>query len=822
MQQAKIIDVTRTYIPIDPNTLPNTLHGTSKEDFPEKIPPVIIYDGYNFLPTAYGYKSYFGINVEFLIEQLAPRVDRLFIVENHLYQNYIIALTEEGIFTNVGDNNSEWVQDIVLAAPGGGSHRNWSYCVINNSVYCYRANEANIWKIPSDFTGDLVVMTPNTLTMAGQMGIFRCGSRLGIWDSAGSIAWSSIDNFEDFATSVTTLAGSAIFTQVKGKISSVRSNGDGFVIYATSSIVSVTRDLGATFQWKDDVLMSGTGVAYMDQVVVLSPDTVHYAWTSIGLRRIQGNEIEIIGTELSDLLSESATPIMLNVLENRYLMLQLIENTFISGTVLVESVTFDPVPYPFPLSGLTAETVEESYEGSELLTVLSLGLLEEQQSAALTALIGAGYTQDDVTGNATPIWTYQLVGRAPMLDYIPGNDSCPVTIMDWPRNLKTTGCPGDPWTGVLLQGYYPTLATAGFNVYHTPVVEGADVELVGAGTLQAFIVAQKTMWDAAGSEAEQFVDANYDHMISLYPDPEDIPNNTVYWSSLGRNASSTFEWNNCSIRAVGIVQDAFSKGRVATGEGPELFDLTMLLQVADYLIMESFCNITAWRFNLIEGGTVEVPAAVCPASGYTEVEIDEDYELPDFPTTDTNPYTESDLDLPLSNVQLQDGSPDPVYPLYLGALVYDTELKKWGKFKGEYSQLLDLSPINTNQGKIVTTKRFGVDAGVMDVDGSLYRFDSTPEESYVTYGRYGISRKGMTTVEEVKVSFRTPCTGTLEVQASLDGKNPESSLVYELDYTAATLVQGFPNITGRWHNVKLIGNFDITGLEIRSKSGGKR
>lgn len=99
-QVTKVIDVTRTYIPVDPNSVTETYHGTGgKEDYPENIMPVHPIEGKNFLPTSYGYKSYFGINS--LLEGITLpdlRVQDAFVWQNQTYVNELIVLTPTGVY----------------------------------------------------------------------------------------------------------------------------------------------------------------------------------------------------------------------------------------------------------------------------------------------------------------------------------------------------------------------------------------------------------------------------------------------------------------------------------------------------------------------------------------------------------------------------------------------------------------------------------------------------------------------------------------------------------------------------------------------------
>ena len=64
-------------------------------------------------------------------------------------------------------------------------------------------------------------------------GIFRANGRLGFWDSANSVSWSSLFSFIDFTPSLETLAGFATFNDVLGRIVTIKASGSGFIIYST-------------------------------------------------------------------------------------------------------------------------------------------------------------------------------------------------------------------------------------------------------------------------------------------------------------------------------------------------------------------------------------------------------------------------------------------------------------------------------------------------------------------------------------------------------------------------------------------------------------
>ena len=129
-QATKILDITRSYIPVNPLEYPNNYHSTQKEDVPEDAPPIVAYEGYNFLPTSYGYKSYFGCTSALGIEALASKVDKLLLFQTADYRNILIALCDDGIWTKTGEEAGTWTQEISLEASTEEAHFEWTYTLL--------------------------------------------------------------------------------------------------------------------------------------------------------------------------------------------------------------------------------------------------------------------------------------------------------------------------------------------------------------------------------------------------------------------------------------------------------------------------------------------------------------------------------------------------------------------------------------------------------------------------------------------------------------------------------------------------------------------
>jgi hypothetical protein len=899
-QVAKIIDITRTFVPSDPLYFPNTLHATQLEDKPEEVSPVAAYEGYNFLPTSYGYKSYFGTNAVFDIPVIPDtKVDRVFVFEKSDYTHFFVAITSTGIFTNTGKSAAAWVQAVVLAAPALGTQLKWTVAVINNTLYSYREGHTHYHTIST--AGVVTNVAPSFLNMAGQRGIFKAGGRLGFWDSENSVAWSSFDDHSDFTPSVVTLAGSAVFNDVTGKIVTILSAGDGFIIYATKSVVLVQRDLSSTFQWNPLVLLAGAGIAYPNQAIAASPDTKQFAYTSIGLHKIEGAKTSPEITEVTDLLRESLYPVALKMLENRYLAFQLIESKFVEGLVQLTSYTHKEGIYTFPIMSIVNAS---TLTNTQLAQMLSFGAFIEQQDMAKDAFVAAGVKDRDEYKPAIPIWEYAYNNRKqivfnengyPNVTLITVNGSYVLGTSVEPMLLETTYTPDlPPYTvansapSTILDSAYPCSWLV--NSTEGEIVLG--IEEGNSATVFQFIVNQKAYWDNSATEHRNYLyavdqgvkaikfhpdnspgtngvltfsspmgddiitgttaDPNYptsgtinqksSYFIALHGGTlETRPRNQYKMVMLTEHQQASFTYNACSV--VGRIQfdkaavRQFSSARDHLSYSLSTTDAELdfrqdsvselpSLSLSEPLILTSRAYIKQWKYTALDGTTKIVDATVC-----ADTTVGTFQEVGD-PSTDpielvpapNNPYPwrTDPLDTPEVTITLQDGSPGPVYPTYAGALVYDLELKKWGKMKCQYTELLDLSPINTNQGNIVNTKRFGINAAAVLPTATINRFDTRPAASYIKYGKIGFYRQGFTDVEEVRVHMRTPSTGTIVVEASLDGKNIETGFTDTTTFTDATHVIAYPNLSGRWQNVSITGNFDIMHLEYRGRKTARR
>ena len=218
-QKPQIIDITKSFEVMDPNTFVESMVSTEREDGEEKVISVVAYEGYNFLATPYGYKSFFGTNSRLGTATLPNRTQFVVPIENSDGKIYFIALHEAGISYQDTSIGSVW-NSIWTLAFDHEVFREWTYCFIESDLYCYAAGKNKVLKITP--AAALTEISPSFLNMAGQLGIFRASNRLGFWDSAGSVSWSSSLDFSDFVPSIENMAGNRIFSDVIGNIVAIK------------------------------------------------------------------------------------------------------------------------------------------------------------------------------------------------------------------------------------------------------------------------------------------------------------------------------------------------------------------------------------------------------------------------------------------------------------------------------------------------------------------------------------------------------------------------------------------------------------------------
>jgi hypothetical protein len=360
-QKSQIIDLRKGYKVIDPEAFQETLISTNREDSEEESFPVMPYAGYNFLPTDYGYRSYFGQNSSFGFPALTSRTQFVIPWQTMDLKTWFIALCEDGIWAVNATTTNAWTQ-LVTHTFNSTMFEQWTYCIIENTLYMYKQGHSVIYYVKENsttFAVEIDTLTPSFLNMDGQIGIFRAGARLGFWDSLNSISWSSLFDFNDFTPSIETLAGNMISNNVIGNIVSIKESNDGFVIYSTGSIVGVAPASATDNMWDSRPILD-LGVINPRSICFGEDTGEHWVWTTGGILRLNGYipmagkyEYEFIFPEVFDLLKESRKPIYLDCINGRYIYFQVFNGKYIFGTAAYSAYTVDPT--------LTAIKIADEY-----------------------------------------------------------------------------------------------------------------------------------------------------------------------------------------------------------------------------------------------------------------------------------------------------------------------------------------------------------------------------------------------------------------------------------------------------------------------------
>jgi len=357
---------------MDPETVTTNLMVTAGEDSPERILPTMAYEGYNFLPTAYGYRSYFDVTPRININSLTVGgCDYVIVFQRNDYSVRLVALCNDGIYTADPTTASvSWTKSVSMTALSPGTYKQWSFCIIENDLYIYRQAETTVSKL--SFAGTFSTITPSFLNMSGQMGIFRANGRLGFWDSANSVSWSSNLDFSDFTPAIETLAGNAIFNDVLGRVVSIRAFGNGFVIYSTKNITGVSYNTSGSMLFSADTIVENAGIWDSKQVCTGVSDEEHYACTNTGIKQIaRGFQVKEVFTALYDYLKQSRDPIAVDFIQGRFLFLNVIDTRFITGAVNFNTNLLTALSVRFLLAGgdpITLPTLVDGIPLNDYLT----------------------------------------------------------------------------------------------------------------------------------------------------------------------------------------------------------------------------------------------------------------------------------------------------------------------------------------------------------------------------------------------------------------------------------------------------------------------
>lgn len=936
-QETKIIDLRRSYVPIPPESMPITLHGTANEDTPETRIPVIPYAGYNFMPTPQGYCSFFGINSKLDFSTLfsgVEGVDDFFMIQTNTFQNIIVALCDTGIFTAKNRSGSiSWVQEITLAEPA--EHREWSRCVIDNIIYVYRQAETSLWVASPGNNYVFTEVVPTGINMAGQLGIFKAGGRLGFWDSENSTGWGGLRVPTAFGDA-DELSGFTIFQDIVGRIVLCLQHGDGFLIYATKSIVYVRRDPASPLLFSGRSTFNNNGISYRQEACYSDPDSTHFVFTTQGVAQITNGVAELIIPEIATFLKEKRQPIYLQMLNGRYLYFKFLDPYYAQNRVGFRNQNVPGTAYTF------ARAVQKIDEWAAAVAAINLNgstipgyagyvsiasrpeniLLTIEKNATSTYLNRTyGYTAFSQSGpSETPVWKNNLSRSITSAHIVAWKNYDPQRPFGSPKyfeNLINTD-----------QGYDASVTATPLIIVPTGLAECSNT----AGLQIEYISASNAHFTDAITRLNAIEEAGYNDSDFYMKQETIFSSEESFFNDWLNVALRKFDFSNTGTR-VGIALSEVPEGTTfEDGVTPWILDRSVhsytttryygANQKAAWL-QQSLCRIfrikyTIQRIGVIDGSDSQVIQLVVNKRaeyryidnclfkmlGFTKIaahghfnpagdlviddtdaedpahrdvcesgderlrkknqyhfgvyDIDNiiagtdpetqpysiaypitppwetgalyGYTIPDltidgeeYPPEFFNITAPSDIVFPDSTVFLQDGSPAPLYPLFLGAFIFDVQYKKWGKTTIDFFHLLDLYPINNVAGEgYIPYNTFLPRVACLRDDGLVYIFDKYPEESEFVLGKYGEYRKGLTTLHEIEVQFRESATGSFSYEGSIDNKNVNSLFSKTFIYTNQDEFIAYTAIDAKWFNFVIRGYYDLTYLAIASSRASRR
>jgi len=197
----------------------------------------------------------------------------------------------------------------------------------------------------------------------------------------------------------------------------------------------------------------------------------------------------------------------------------------------------------------------------------------------------------------------------------------------------------------------------------------------------------------------------------------------------------------------------------------------------------------------------------------------------DRPELDNPPYEwdyPDSLPLPDNYALFQRGSLAPYYPLYGSAAVYDLLLQKWGMYNNQHKLIQELMPVNRIDSSIMPVADKGMFAGALTPLGQCTIFKDRNPQSRITYGKMAFYRRGMSLATGAIAHFGAIATGTLIVEASMDGVTIDPLLSYAMPFVDQRNVTLPFTTRAKWFNIRVEGNFNLTYLELLAEGRGRR
>ena len=766
-QKPQIVDLRKSFYPGDPQAIQRNLVNTNKEDGEEQTMPIIPFEGYNFLPTAYGYRSYFGINSNLSISALNSNVQEVLSFLSPKNELIFIALCDDGIYystTSIGT----WAYLISYAVT---DERLWTHCVIENNLYCYQRGRESYIKI-DDFT----FATETTCSITG------------ITENPGAVN-------SNFMTGVTY----RFFIAARTADGMLRSTNTYFDYTTTefepSLNVSYIEDPDAVsyvIAWIDPNDASFP-VYYISEALPSDPIVVNRVAYSIAAPSITATSFQDnvsfnipFDTDISYGSSFTIVPNGGGSLPadtyDVYLLTYRLElpptsNYPLSQPKFIDSITIGNL-----------DTVQFSVTNNSTIDTILFWALFKSSSGVYYL-----FSVNNIAPTDTNFDELNTSSNINILGAFPIHSIADYEVVV-PSFLNMAGQIGIFKAGTRL-GFWDSDNSVAWSsnldlTDFTPSLENLAGNAIFAD-VQGKIVTIK-------NHGEGFMIYSTKSIIGISPklDSNFLWDAKDVFSSVGlvhplSAVNSYNESEHFAIVTNGIVRLGKLNGLAGKYDTeylfPEIYDF---LRETRKPIFLKLVNQRYLSFELFDARHIE------------EVGV----------RTNT---------LPADNLLASVGNVFSLYTERKGALVFDLHLKKWGKLKQDYQVLTDYLALNIPSYNIFSHTDLGITGGLLK-NGLLYNFDTQPSDGYIKYGKVGYYRLGVVHFLETRLDFRRMATGTLTIETSLNGRTTDASLDHTTNFTNINTLTIFPNLRYRWYTIKLEGEWDLQYMEVRANFSGRR
>lgn len=248
----------------------------------------------NVLPITRGYSS------AHFLPQINPPVgsaalfDDVFVLADNAGNTalYSPAGGQNMVYRPQVDN---WITD-----PGNVSPNNVSVAYLKGETYiCYPGVGLYVY---DHQTNALELQVVGGITFTNILGVAAAGSSLILY-TKDAIYWSSVTAPLDFVPSQASGAGTTSVLALRGTIVTIKSMGDGFVIYTSQNAVVAQATGNIAFPWAYSEIQNSVGIQQANHVAAYSSSASHVAWTNGGFMEISARGAQPIWPELGEGIS---------------------------------------------------------------------------------------------------------------------------------------------------------------------------------------------------------------------------------------------------------------------------------------------------------------------------------------------------------------------------------------------------------------------------------------------------------------------------------------------------------------------------------------